>query len=197
MTLLYREWHLIPRWTLRSIFAWFSEQLFKDLVSWGRPGSYSMIDHFLGDAFGVLSCLVLEYCSAVWCSVADTHLKLLYRVVRGARFLTSPVFTGDVFWQYSACCMRLGVIWCTIFMVLYVGRMCERGLHAVLWSHIRIPIRFLAAEPRSIVEPLFLSQCPCGTILLTLYSMVWDWRVSRAGPIFFIGLAVLHPTEVF
>ena len=30
---------------------------------------------------------VLEYCSAVWCSAADTHLKLLNRVVSGACFL--------------------------------------------------------------------------------------------------------------
>ena len=29
---------------------------------------------------------------------------------------------------------------------------------------------------------LFPSQCLCGTIFLTLYSIVWDWRVSRAGP---------------
>ena len=29
---------------------------------------------------------VLEYCSAVWCSAADTHLKLLDRVVSGAAF---------------------------------------------------------------------------------------------------------------
>ena len=29
---------------------------------------------------------VLEYCSAVWCSAADTHLKLLDRVVSGACF---------------------------------------------------------------------------------------------------------------
>ena len=35
---------------------------------------------------------VLEYCSAVWCSAADTHLKLLDRVVSGARFLTGGVF---------------------------------------------------------------------------------------------------------
>ena len=27
---------------------------------------------------------VLEYCSAVWCSAADTHLKLVDRVVSGA-----------------------------------------------------------------------------------------------------------------
>ena len=31
---------------------------------------------------------VLEYCSAVWCSAANTHLKLLDRTVSGARFLT-------------------------------------------------------------------------------------------------------------
>ena len=35
---------------------------------------------------------VLEYCSAVWCSAADTHLKLLDRAVIGARFLTGGVF---------------------------------------------------------------------------------------------------------
>ena len=29
---------------------------------------------------------VLEYCSPVWCSAADVHLKLLDRVVSGARF---------------------------------------------------------------------------------------------------------------
>ena len=39
---------------------------------------------------------VLEYCSAVWCSAADTHLKLLGRVVNGARFLTGGVFEGDI-----------------------------------------------------------------------------------------------------
>ena len=31
---------------------------------------------------------VLDYCSAVWCSAADTHLKLLDHVVSGVRFLT-------------------------------------------------------------------------------------------------------------
>ena len=28
---------------------------------------------------------------------------------------------------------------------------------------------------------LFLCQCLCGEILVTPYSIVWDWRVSRAG----------------
>ena len=34
----------------------------------------------------------MEYYSAVWCSAADTHLKLLDRAVSGARFLTGGVF---------------------------------------------------------------------------------------------------------
>ena len=39
---------------------------------------------------------VLEYGSAVWCSAADTHLKLLDRAVSGARFLTGGVFECDI-----------------------------------------------------------------------------------------------------
>ena len=39
---------------------------------------------------------VLEYCSAVWCSVADTHLKLLDRAVSGARVITGGVFECDI-----------------------------------------------------------------------------------------------------
>ena len=40
----------------------------------------------------------MEYCSAVRCSAADTqtHLKLLYRAVSGARFLTGGVFECDI-----------------------------------------------------------------------------------------------------
>ena len=39
---------------------------------------------------------VLEYCSSVWCSAADKHLKLLDRAVSGARFLTGGVFECDI-----------------------------------------------------------------------------------------------------
>ena len=39
---------------------------------------------------------VLEYCSAVWCSAADTHLKLLDHVVGGARFLTGGVLECNI-----------------------------------------------------------------------------------------------------
>ena len=39
---------------------------------------------------------VLEYCSAVWCSAADTHLKLLDRAVSDVRFLTWGVLECDI-----------------------------------------------------------------------------------------------------
>ena len=38
----------------------------------------------------------LEYCSVVWCSAADTHLKQLDRAVSGVRFLTWGVFKCDI-----------------------------------------------------------------------------------------------------
>ena len=37
----------------------------------------------------------MEYCSAVWCSAVDTHLKLLDHVVSGTSFLTGGVFECD------------------------------------------------------------------------------------------------------
>ena len=46
----------------------------------------------LGRCFRGFVLPVLEYCSAVWCSAADTHLKLLDRAVSGAGFLTGGVF---------------------------------------------------------------------------------------------------------
>ena len=39
---------------------------------------------------------VLEHCSAVWYSAANTHLKLLDRAVTGAWFLTRGVFECDI-----------------------------------------------------------------------------------------------------
>ena len=55
----------------------------------------------------------------------------------------------------------------------------------------------LAAEPCSTALLLFPSRCPSGTILLTPYSMVWDWLVSTAGQCFFIGLRCSISTIVF
>ena len=82
---------------------------------------------------------------------------------------------------------------CTRLMMRYLGRMCQCGLHAVPWWHIGILMHHLATEPRSTAGLLFSSQCPSGTILLTPYTMVWDWRVSRAGPMLFYLPKLLYP----
>ena len=56
----------------------------------------------LGRCFRGFVLPVLEYCSTVWCSAADTHLKLLNRVVSGASFLTGSVTLHIVnLWQYD------------------------------------------------------------------------------------------------
>ena len=132
----------------------------------------------LGRCFRGFVLPVLEYCSAVWCSAADTHLKLLDRAVGGVRFLTGGVFEYDISHRRSVAvlCMllRSGVTRCTLLMVLSLDRMCQRGLHAVLWSHIGTLMHNLAAEPCSTAGLLFPFRCPSGTILLAPFSMVWD-----------------------
>ena len=40
--------------------------------------------------------LVLEYCPAVWCSAADTHLKLMDGVVSGACFIAGDVINCNL-----------------------------------------------------------------------------------------------------
>ena len=50
---------------------------------------------------------VLEYCPAVWCSAVDTHLKLLDRVVSGARLVTVGVLECDI-----AHCRFVAILYC-------------------------------------------------------------------------------------
>ena len=50
----------------------------------------------LGRWFSGFVLPVLEYCSAVWCSAADTYHRLLDRVVSGASLLTGGVFECDL-----------------------------------------------------------------------------------------------------
>ena len=94
----------------------------------------------LGRCFRGFVLLLLEYCSAVWCSAADTPLKLPYRAVSGDRFLTGGVFSVTLLivdpWQSCVCFIRSGVTHCTLLMVLYLDHMCQCRLHAVFWSHI-------------------------------------------------------------
>ena len=93
--------------------------------------------------------------------------------------------------QYCVCYITSGVIRCTALSLQC--SMYQWGLHAVLWSYFGILMLVFAAEPRITAGPLFPSQCPYGTILLTLYSMLWDWRVAKAGPMLFYWPKLLCP----
>ena len=65
-----------------------------------------MIDCFLGDALTGLSCR-FRVLFSVWCSAADTHFKLLDRVVSGARFLTGGVSKCDISHRRSVPILRM------------------------------------------------------------------------------------------
>ena len=144
-----------------------------------------MINSFLLDAFGVLSC---QFRSIILQSGARLPIHTLnyWTSSQLCPVLTGGVFECEISHRRSVavllCFIRSGVTRCTLLMVLYLDRMCQCGLHAVLWSHIGTLMHCLAAEPCSTAGLLFPSRSRSGTILLTQYSMVWDWRVSRAGP---------------
>ena len=87
--------------------------------------------------------------------------------------------------QCYVCYTRSDVIQCTHSVVLYLCRMCQRASHVMLWSHIGILTHLLTIELRSIAGVLFPSRYLSGMILLTLFPMVWDWRILRAGPMSF------------
>ena len=54
---------------------------------------------------------VMEYCSAVWCSAADSHLKLLDRVVRSIGFLAGGVL------EYNLAHRRSVAVLCMLFKI--------------------------------------------------------------------------------
>ena len=93
---------------------------------------------------------VLEYCSAVWCSGADSHLKLLDRVVRGAGFLAG----GD---------RRSVAELCILFKIksnpmhpVYVPALVTRGA-LVAHKHSFAPPRCRTSQYRRTFVPLSVS----------------------------------------
>ena len=85
----------------------------------------------LGRCFQSFVLPVLEYCSAVWYSATNAHLKLLDRVVSGANFLMgvclSVIMQIVDLWQYYACRTRSGVTRFTLFVVLYLVHISQCG----------------------------------------------------------------------
>ena len=118
----------------------------------------------LGRCFRGFVLPVLEYCSAVWCSAADTHFKPLDRVANGASILSHRR-------SLAVLCM-LYKIRCNPMHPLY-------GALPVPDVPVRVE-RYALFALRYIYEP---PRCKtCGMIFLTLCSVASDFRALRAGP---------------
>ena len=105
------------------------------------PGECSMIDRFLGDAFGFCpASFGVQYCSAVWCSVADTHLKLLDRAVCGARFLTEGLFECDIYH-----CRSVAVL-CMLYKIMCIPMHPLNGALPGPYMPVRVTLSALVAH---------------------------------------------------
>ena len=137
----------------------------------------------------VMSVLVVLFCSVVL-DCRYTPKLIAYWTVQSVLFFNYGCVECKIahLRSVASLCMLYKVRCIPMHPVYgaYLCRMCQCGLHAVLWSHIGILLRRLAAEHCISAGLLFPSQCPCGTILLILYSMVCDWRVLRVGPTIFL-----------
>ena len=100
---------------------------------------------------------ILEYCSAVWCSAADTHLKLIDRVVGGPRFLIVGVYECDIahrrsvavlYMLYKNRCNPMHPLYGALPVPYVPVRATRRAL-----AYLGILIQFLAVEPRSTAGP--------------------------------------------
>ena len=136
MTLLYFKWCSIPRWLLRSMFVLFREQLLNGKVSWGSLGKYSLIECFLGDAFGVLSCLFWN--TVLQCGDLLPIHTLNYWTVQWCQFFTRGVFECDLahrLWQYYVCCTKSGVTQCTLCSAIPVPYLPVRVTRVGVIAH--------------------------------------------------------------
>ena len=119
-----------------------------------------MIDCFLGNAFGALSCrFLVKFRSG--CSAADAHLKLLDREVSGGLF-NWGVFEGDFANRRSVPVLCSGIrCMCNpmhnFYGTLPMPHAPVQATRGSLVTH-RHTLRRLAAEPRSISGLLFSSQ---------------------------------------
>ena len=150
---------------------------------------YSMInklfilfhDKFLiGRCFWGFVLPVWEYCSAVWCSAADTHLNLLDRVVSSACFLAGGVLNCDLSHRQSV----------TVLCMLYKIRCNPKhplcGALPVPYVPVRVTHDSLIAHRYTFVLPRCRTSQYCRTFIPLSVSL-WNDLVD---PVFDgVGLA--------
>ena len=102
----------------------------------------------LGRCFRGFVLPVLEYCSAVWCSAADTHLKLLDHAVSRARFLTGGVFECD------NACRRSVVVQCMLYKIRCNPVYPLNGALPGPYVPVRVTLGALVAHQYTDAQPL-------------------------------------------
>ena len=143
MALIYWEWMILDsKMTFEKHLRSVSRVASQRLGILRSPGEYSMIDRFLGGAFGVLS-------SKFWSTVLQCGARLqIHTFNYWTVWSEVPVFNMreclSVTWQIVALSSIINVVYAirckpiTLIMVRYLSRMCQCGLHTVIWSHIGI-----------------------------------------------------------
>ena len=89
----------------------------------------------------------LEYCSAVWCSAADSHLKLLDRVVRSACFQAGGVLDCNLAHRRSAAEL------CMLFKIKSNPLHPLSGALPLPYVPARVPRGALVAHRHSFASP--------------------------------------------
>ena len=129
---------------------------------------------------------VLEYCSGVWCLAADTHLRLLYRVVSGASFLTGGVFECDLAHRRSVAVLYiLYKIRCNpmhpLYSALPVPYVPVRVTRGAVIAH-----RYTYAPPRCRTSQYRRTFIPLS---VSLWNDLISGGFQEQGRCLFIGLA--------
>ena len=136
---------------------------------------------------------VLEYCSAVWCSAADSQLKLLDRAVSGARFLTGGVFEYDIAHRRSVAvlCM-LYKIRCNPVHPLNGALPGPYVQVRVIWFAL-VAHRYTYAPSRCRTSQYSKTFIPLSNDLANPVFDGVGLAISRAGPMHFYWPELLYP----
>ena len=109
---------------------------------------------------------VLEYCSAVWCSAADSHIKPLDRVVRSAGFLAGGVSECNLAHRRSVAEL------CILFKIKSNPMHPSSGALPLPYVPARVTRGALVAHRHSFEPPrcrtFSVLQNPCVTIGVSL-----------------------------
>ena len=132
----------------------------------------------LGRCFMGFVLPVLDYCSAVWCSAADTHLRLTDRVISGASFLTGGVFECDPVHRRSV------AVLCMLYKIRYNPLHPLYGALPVPYVPVRVT---RGAAHRYTYTPPRCRIPPCRRTFIPLSVSLWN---DLSDPVFDgVGLA--------